>query len=124
MAQQPGEHGQGAGVQHRLRLLVGTGHDVADGAQGRGLRERVEGVIKYLGEPEELLHTPGAQRRLYTHNDGQLVKAEQLHKAGDYPGLHDHLDAVIGAVGQVRQGPARVSQHLPVIVVQQADQSG
>ncbi|KAF3846895.1 hypothetical protein F7725_003973 [Dissostichus mawsoni] len=51
-----------------------------------------------------------------------LLEPEQLDEAGDEPGLHHDLDAVVGAVRQVGHGPAGVSQHLPVLVVQQTHQ--
>lgn len=60
---------------------------------------------------------------LYTYNDGQLFKAQQIHQARNQSSLDHHLDAVIRAIGQVGNGPTRVGQHLPVIMVQQANQS-
>lgn len=40
VAQQLGEHIQGASIQHGLSLLICTCHNVADSTQGRGLEKR------------------------------------------------------------------------------------
>lgn len=40
VAQEPGEHGQGPGIQHRLGLLICASHNVADGTQRWRLRGR------------------------------------------------------------------------------------
>lgn len=37
--------------------------------------------------------------------------------------MDHHLNALISAVCEVRDGPTRVGQHLPVVAVQQTDES-
>lgn len=59
-----------------------------------------------------------------TYHDGQLLAPQQLHNSRDQSCLHHHIDAIIGAISQVRDGPACVCQNLPVIMVQKTDQGG
>ena len=47
---------------------------------------------------------------------------QQLDQAAAHAGLDDLLDLVVGAVGEVRQRPARVRQHLLVVGVDQLGQ--
>lgn len=65
---------------------------------------------------------PSSAEPRRSYQDQQLLVAHQLHQAGHHAGPHHHLDAVVVPVRQVGDGPAGVSQDLPVSVVQQLDQ--
>lgn len=58
-----------------------------------------------------------------TYNHRQLIRAQQLDQAWDQASLDHHLNALISAVCEVRDGPTGVGQHLPVVAVQQTDES-
>lgn len=70
------------------------------------------------------MSAPTYTNEFYTYDHSQLLEAEHLHQAGDQTGLDHHLDAVVGAVREVGDGPAGVGEHLRVVVVEQADQGG
>lgn len=55
---------------------------------------------------------------LDTYNHGQLIRAQQIDQTWDQASLDHHLNALICAVCEVRDGPTCVSQHLPVVAVQ------
>lgn len=59
-----------------------------------------------------------------THHYGQVTASQEPHKLGHQSSLHNNFYPVIGTVCEVGDGPARVCQHLGVVVVQQADQGG
>lgn len=53
------------------------------------------------------------------HND-QLRAAHELHQPWENPCVHDDLDAIVGAIGQVGNCPAGVSDDFLVLVLQEA----
>lgn len=67
VAQQTGEHGQNAGIQYGLSLLICPGDDVADGAQCRGLKEAWERLFYNLGAASQRCHNvPGYRSHAQT----------------------------------------------------------
>merc|ERR1719253_486367 len=56
---------------------------------------------------DDVPHGPEGRRL-----DGRAGVEEELHEAAADAGLDDRLDLLVGAVGQVAQGPAGVRQHL------------
>ena len=55
-------------------------------------------------------------------NNGPVSLHEQFDESAADSGVNDHLDLVVGSVGEVAQRPARVGQHLTIGVKQQAGQ--
>jgi len=60
-----------------------------------------------------------SQRSL--HNIQRAVH-EQLHKPVTHPGVYDLLDLFVGSIAQIADRPARVRQHVHVIVEQKTRQ--
>ena len=53
-------------------------------------------------------------------DDGLLIVHEELHDPPAHPAVDHGLDLVVGPVAEVREGPARVCEHVAVIVEQKS----
>lgn len=58
------------------------------------------------------------------YHNTELLVVHKLHQTRDDASFHNHVDAVVIAVGQVRDGPARVRQDIGVGEMEQLDQRG
>ena len=90
------EDGQRVGVDDTLRLIVRSGHDVAN----------------------------AAQRRAQDAHLGLVVHVEELDEARHDARLDHRVDLLVGTVGDVGEGPARVGEHLFVVGVEELREGG
>lgn len=108
------KNAQNSSVDGQLGLNIRATHYVPDRAESRGLWSNVASVK--AGSYRGLIHR--------NYHNAKLLVAHELHQPGDDASFHNHFDAVVIAVCEIRDGPARVGQDVIVGEMEQLDQRG
>ena len=112
------EVGEGPAVQHQLGLLVTARHYVAHSTQRWGLQRRGRSLTP-LPLPS---HPPHLPSHLPTYHTADLRGAQEADQSRYHARVNDGLDLFRAGISEVGEGPAGVTDHLTILMLDEVHQ--